>query len=369
MFNYTSKILYIIGVRKQALLFIMFLCLLVSLLEALGIGLIGPFVAFATNPETILQNDWMNLAYTKLGLQSEIQFVVLFGLVIIVVLYFKAFLGFNIQRYIFKFGFGQQANLRLKLTRAYLTVPYTFHLSHNTALLIQNIVNETLEFANGVLMPILFSFSNFTIACALVILLLTTNFLATTIILVAILLAFCILYQFRNTIIRWGKEASETSMEMIRIINHALGGLKETRVIGCESYFENQMYEQARRFKEVIANYNAFSSLPRYVLEALLITFLVAFTTISLISHQSPQSLASTLGIFAMASFRLLPAVSSLMQAYNGIKRSNYIVDKIYFDLKELEKVAVVNNIESLVGGKNLILIVICLYLLKIKLF
>ncbi|MFM5886798.1 MAG: ATP-binding cassette domain-containing protein, partial [Dolichospermum sp.] len=34
--------------------------------------------------------------------------------------------------------------------------------------------------------------------------------------------------------------------EMIRITNHGLGSLKETRVIGCESYFEYQMEQQSR---------------------------------------------------------------------------------------------------------------------------
>lgn len=339
MIGYISRFLYIIAEKKKHLFFLVFLFLLTSLLETLGIGLIGPFIALATNPKIIYQNSWLNWAYIQVGFHSEVQFVILFGLATVCIIYIKTFLSFNIQKYIFSFGFGQQADLRLKLMHAYLTAPYIFHLNRNTAILIQNIINETLEFANGVLMPVLFAASNLTIISALMLLLVKTDLIATTSILGILLLGFYLLYNFKDRITQWGKQGSEASIEMIRVINHGLGGLKETRLIGCESYFEIQMAEQAKICKETVTNYNAFSLLPRYTLEALLITFLVGFTIVSLLDNRSPQNLASTLGIFGMASFRLLPAVSNLMQSFSGIRRSSYVVDKLYFDLKEVEKV------------------------------
>lgn len=344
MSQHLSKFLYILAEKKKYLILLLFLFLLTSLLEILGIGLVGPFIALATNPELIYQNPWFNWFYMRLGFHSEVQFVSLLGLVIVGILYFKAFLGFNIQKYIFEFGFGQQAYLRSKLMHAYLTVPYIFHLNRNTALSIQNIVNETSGFANGVLMPILFSTSNFTIICALVILLFQTDLMATASILAVLLLVSSFLYRFKDKVARWGKEGHEADIEMIRIINHGLGGLKETRIIGCESYFENQMAEQAERFKVAVAAFNAFSLLPRYTLEPLLITFLVGFTITYVVSNHSLQSLTATLGVFGMASIRLLPAASNFMQSLGNIKNSSYIVDKLYLDLQELEKVELREN-------------------------
>ncbi|HEY9707173.1 MAG TPA: ATP-binding cassette domain-containing protein, partial [Oculatellaceae cyanobacterium] len=338
MINYLSRFFYIVGEKKYALLLLSILFVLTSLLEAVGIGLVGPFIALATNRELIYKNSYLSWAYTQLSFRSEIQFISILGLAIVVILYFKSFLTFNIQKYIFEFGFSQQAYLRARLMRAYLRVPYIFHLTRNTAVSIQTIVGETHKFANGILMPVLFSLSNFTIICTLTILLLSTDLIATALILISLLLLSSFLYQFKDKVAAWGKEAHESDIEMIRIINHGLGGFKETRIIGCELYFETQMAEQAERYKLAMTGYHAFSLLPRYVLEPLLITFLVGLTIAYLYSNRGSENLAATLGIFGMASIRLLPAASSFMQSFGGIKNTSYIIDKLYLDFQEVEK-------------------------------
>lgn len=342
MIDSLSRFFYIMAGKKRALLLLAFLFLFVSLIEALGIGLVGPFIALATNQGLIYKTPLLNWIYTQLGFHSELQFVSLLGLGIVAILYFKAFLGFSIQRYIFEFGFGLQSDLRAKLLQAYLRVPYVFYLNRNTAISIQTIVTETLKFANGVLMPALFTASNFTVICALTILLLHTDFISTSIVLIVILLVTAILYKFKDKLARWGKEGHDAEIEIIRIVNHGLGGFKETRIIGCESYFENQIIEQANKYKVSVAASTAFSVLPRYILEPLLITFLVGFTIAALFTNQTPESLTGTLGVFGMASVRLLPAASNLIQSFGAIKNNTYVIDRLYLDLKELE------NTESL---------------------
>jgi ABC-type multidrug transport system fused ATPase/permease subunit len=317
----------------------MLLFLLASLLESLGIGLIGPFISLATAPESIERMSSLSWIYERLGFRSNIQFIIFFGISIICILYIKAVLTFAVQSYVFHFGFEQQVNLRRRLLHAYLTVPYTFHLRQNTAVLIQNIINETSKFANNVLMPALVAFSNIAVTFALVLLLFITDFAATAVILLAMLLAFFVLYQFKSKVARWGKDASEADTEMIRIINHSLGGVKETKVIGCELYFESQLAQQADKYKRATAGFNTIAILPRHLIESLLVTFLVLFTSVSLLSNKAPQELAATLGVFGMASFRLLPSVSNLMNSFNAIKHSTYVIDKLYLDLIELKEI------------------------------
>jgi ATP-binding cassette, subfamily B, bacterial PglK len=125
---------------------------------------------------------------------------------------------------------------------------------------------------------------------------------------------------------------------MIRLINHGMGGLKETRVIGCEPYFESKMEAQISQFSVSGSLALSFSNLPRYVIEAFLITFLIIFTFLFISANQgNVQNLSSVLGIFALASIRLLPAVGNLLSSINGIRYNAYSLDRIYLDLKELE--------------------------------
>lgn len=316
----------------------LFLFSLTSLLEVIGIGMVGPFIALATDPGAIHRNGWLNALYRQFQLTSEYQFLLIVGLAVIAVFYLKAFLNFSAQKYIFEFGFGQQAELAARLMKSYLAAPYTFHLSRNSAALIQNINNETERFANGLMMPLLTSISNSIVILALVALLIKTNALAMVIIAGVLLFAAAIVYGLKDRLKRWGKESSEARTEIIRTINHGIGGLKETKVIGCEPYFEAKMEEQVRKFGTSASLAISFSNLPRFMIEAFLITFLIIFTVVFITSSQgNQQSLSAVLGIFALASIRLLPAISNVVTSINGMRYCIFSLEQIYFDLKELE--------------------------------
>lgn len=353
MLRYLSRFLYILQGKHRNLLILAILFIVVSSLEAIGIGLVGPFIQLATTPN-LSQGSWASSIYNQLGFTSEMNFLLLFGFLVIAIFFVKSFLTFTVQKYIFDFGFNYQGELCSKLMSAYLAAPYTFHLGRNTATLIQNIVNETDRFCNGVMMPLLVSTSNLVITLAISILLVKTDAVASLLISGIVLVAYVIVQSFKDKMSRWGKEGSEAVTEMIRTINHGLGGLKESRIIGCESYFEDHMREQAKKFARSTTLAVSFSTLPRYVIEALLITFLIGFTFIYLsINRSNPQNLSAVLGVFGMASIRLLPAVSNLMSSINSIRFNSYALDKLYFDIKELNDLKLNAVSKYSVGSKS----------------
>jgi ATP-binding cassette, subfamily B, bacterial PglK len=346
--QYLHRFLYLSQGKYKSLLLMILLFLLVSCLEMVGIGLIGPFISLAMNPVSAKQNKWLDLLKQLFDLNSDNQLLLLVGALVIAVFYLKSFLNFNVQKYIFEFGFNQQGELAAKLMHSYLAAPYTFHLNRNSANLIQNIINETERFSNGFMMPLLTCVSNTVVILALVSLLIATDLMAVVIIGGIVLISAILFYRFKDRIGLWGQETSESRTEMIRLINHSLGGLKETKIIGCEAYFEDQMQTQIRKFATSVSSALIFSNLPRYVVEAFLITFLIGFTLLFItINRGNTQNLSSVLGIFAIASIRLLPAAANLISGINGIKYNAHSVDKLYLDLKELETIKAPGNLSS----------------------
>jgi ABC-type multidrug transport system fused ATPase/permease subunit len=342
MVKFLSKFLYVLQYKYKSLSLLVGLFLLVSLLETLGLAAIGPFISVATKPNEIVQNYWLNFIYTNLHLSSREQFLLIWGILVLITFYIKSFLGFKSQKHIFDFSFRQHIELSTKLMHLYLKAPYVFHLNRNSAFLIQNVLNETWDFINGLMIPLLVSISNTAIVLTLVLLLILTNATATLIVSLVLLIAFLIVHSFKDKLANWGKEKSASLGEMIRFMNHGLGGLKETRIIGCESYFENQFVEQAQKFGRSVSLSIVFSSLPRYVVEACLITFLVLFTFVFLATSQDKsQNLSSVLGVFALTSIRLLPATGNLLSAINGIRYNTISLDKLYHEFKELENVEI----------------------------
>lgn len=346
MIQYLKKTFYIIAEQKITLFWLITLFLLTSVIETLGIGLIGPFINLASSPEIIRNNHLLNSVYEQFGIKSERQFIAIIGLAIISIFYIKSLISFKAQSFVFRFSYDQSSRLSTKLLQAYLRVPYTFHLKKNSALLIQNIISETYTFSNGIMIPMLTTTANLIVVFFLTALLVKTSIHAVIAIFFTFLFAFIPVYWFRDKVAAWGKDASQANAEVIRIINHGLGSLKETKVIGCEPYFENQITQQTLRHAKSATASLSFSITSRIIVEAFLITFLLGFISFFLIfTDRNPQELNSVLGVFALASIRLLPAISNSMATFSTLKNNSFGLNKLYFDLKELEKAQI--NINS----------------------
>jgi ABC-type multidrug transport system fused ATPase/permease subunit len=234
--------------------------------------------------------------------------------------------------------------LRLRLLNTYLSLPYTFHLKTNSAHLLNTISSETDKFIYSISIPILNSLANSFVLSVLLVLLATTDLLATVTILGLLLLAVVPFHHFRHRVTRWGKEGLEANTETLRVVNHAIGGLKETKVIGCESFFESHLQAQTNKYATAASRFHSFQLLPRIVIETLLITFVVGFVSLSLIVVQRAESLVSVLGIFAIASIRIVPSASQLIHSMSLLRNNKPTLDRIYLDLKELDRVEVLSN-------------------------
>jgi ABC-type multidrug transport system fused ATPase/permease subunit len=337
MTSFPTRFLYVIGKKRKKLPLMFSLFLFVSFLEVFSIGIVGPFAAIATKPESIMENQWSSWIYKSLKFTSPAQFLIFLGLALVIAFYGKAILAFNIQKYIFEFGFYLQKDLARRLMQAYLSAPYTFHLTKNSSVLINNTVDETKKFCTSFLMPFLTSISNGLIVLALVFLLMKTDLLATVLISIVLMIAFLLFNQLKGKLYTWGMNASDANSNIIKSINHGLGGIKETRVLGCETYFLDQLEQHANFYAYNVSAAVSFNNLPRFMIEALLMTFLVGFTSLFVLFNQGSGNLVSVLGIFALASIRLMPAAANLLGALGTIRANTVSLDRLYLDLKELE--------------------------------
>jgi len=339
MTQFLLKFLYLTKGHHRSLISVIFTFVFISGLEVFGTGIIGPFITVATNPGLVKTNYWLNLVYGQLHFSSERNFLIALGGLVLIAFYVKAFFSFIAQKSVFQVGYELKGKLAYELLRSYLEAPYSFHLKINSATLIQNVITTTDNVCIGVAMPLLTSISNALIVVALILLLVNTSSMA--IILIAILLPviFGSIKVLRKHLSFWNKESWEASNEMIRILNHGLGSFKETRVIGCESHFEQQMEEQTSKYARNWTLSQGYGNLPRFVIEAFMITFLICFTLLFLrINQGAEQGLTGILGIFALASIRLLPAVSNLVGNINTFRSNTFAVDRLFFELKEIEQ-------------------------------
>ncbi|MGP1383515.1 MAG: ABC transporter ATP-binding protein [Thainema sp.] len=353
MFDTLKKLLYILPARNTVLLGMMLLFIGASSLEVFGIGIIGPFIALANDFDGIHQNETLSWVFKNSGISSEAHFVGLFGLFVMAIFLFKTFVAWFTQASIVKFSDRQQFHLISRLVKAYLDAPYIYHTQKNSASIIDNILEIANKFTLTILTPLLTTVSNIFVSCALFVLLYKTSSITMTVLLFVLLPVFVFFNSFRIKIQDWGKQVRTSKEEIIQTLNHAFGGIKETKVIGCESFFEAEILEKAEKMEAAHVNFAIFKILPRYVMETVMVACVVGLVSLSLLFTQGVENLTSVLGIFALASIRMIPAVSNSINGISLLRNSDFTIKSLYAEIKDLEKLEQVSSLQkkSLIYG------------------
>lgn len=340
MVNYLKKVLYIIPASPGSLLRIVALFLLVSNLEAIGIGVVGLFLNLATDPNIIHENEFIKFAFLKSGVASESRFIMILSAPVIIVFCARSYLSWLSQVYINRFGNRQQRLLIVRMIHEFLGANYTFHTKKNSSSIVESIIEIANALTSAIVNPLLTSISNMFVIISLLVLLFYTSITMMVVILLALLPIFLIFNSFKGRLAQWGKLTRNSKENIVKIINHTFGSIKETKTIGCESYFESQLLEQVSKLEESHNNFAAFKIMPRFVLEGTLVSCVIVITCIHLFLTDGVNGdLTSVLGIYGLASIRLLPAISNLLGGVSVLRSSTYTVNQIYSELSELKRV------------------------------
>lgn len=342
LFQYLSKVFYILESNQRKLIVLLLAFIASSILEAVGIGLIGPFINIAANPNIIRRYAFLNsFVLGTLGLKTDAEIIITTAIFVIGIFCIKSLIYFLCKLFIYKFSFHHKVELEARLVHTYLHIPYLFHLNRNSASLIKNIIVESNQFTLNCLIPLLETAANVVVVVILLALLAKTDLILLSLsllVLLPVVLLFTKLSQRAN---RWGQMRSESQQQMIRAINHGLGGIKETKIVGCEDYFERDLRKNSQRLAETSVLVESFQLLPRISIETLLVVFLISLIAIAQIFWaDSSQQFMSVLGIFAIASMRMVPISSQTLNAIVRMRASSYALNMLYFDLKEIEKYA-----------------------------
>ena len=93
MKKYLQEILYLLGEDKKKLPLLVLLFLSASLLEILGIGIIGPYIALVFDPQAL--NGNLGMVVNMLGLPKEKEQLLIYaGIILVVIFFLKAILLF-----------------------------------------------------------------------------------------------------------------------------------------------------------------------------------------------------------------------------------------------------------------------------------
>jgi len=334
MKRYLSRYLYVLGTRRKNLIALIGLFLTLAFLDLIGIGLIGPFIAALSAPETLSHSATWQMFKSLLWNTDDHTALTMLSVILILIFYVKSCGSFWAQRYIVKFSYNRQSDLMSTLMSTYQRMSYQHHIQHNSAALIQAIIRHTDVYTSQTLIASLRLSSDAIVLLIILIFLAWTNLIA-MVSMVCLLVVVAVIYGkiVKHRIQRSGKHMADSQKEIIKSINQAVGGFKEIRLLGIEKYFQNKVKEKGAVFANAGATFRALSSLPRYFIESTMVTFFAGMAIFTILLRQNTSVFLPTLGVFGMAAIRLMPSVNVIVASINDMRYSKYAVDELYEDL------------------------------------
>ncbi|SDN22271.1 ABC transporter ATP-binding protein [Alkalicoccus daliensis] len=318
--------------KKFGLIFILMIG--AALLETLGVGLMLPFVGIITNPDIINSQPILNYVYELFNFTSFTQFTIFLVIIMMSLFLFKNvyLLAFFYVQY--RILLNQQVKLSSQLLKSYLKKPYTFHLQRNSSDLLRNVTAEVPKVFQGMILPAFQLMTEILVITFILTLLVLTAPVATISAIGILGLSIGLFYGiFKKKISRLGTEQQAVTGKMIKWINQSLGASKDVKVTGKENFF----IKSFQHYSQIKANNGRYIKMldqsPRLFIETLLVATVLITMLIVIFQGANTAEIVTTMALFAMAAFRLMPSITRVLSMVTQIKYNYPALEVVFNDL------------------------------------
>lgn len=306
---------------KIRFLWLSFFMLIGGIFEAIGIGMIMPFIAIMNDPNIIWQRKKITFIYNFLGFDNTTHFLLFIGASLFLIFIIKNCYLAALSYFQYNFIFDKYINLSSTLMETYLQNPYTFHLQRNSAELLKNITTEVSGLVIGILIPGMIVLTESIVVIVLIAFLFIIQPIASITSMVILGGMYLLFHSFiQKKIGSYGLKRQHYSQTLIQSVHQALGGIKEAVVLGRTSYFLEVFQQQSAGYAAAFRVYSTTSQLPRLLIETLVIGSMLLVIMILLQLNYDAQSLAPILGLFGMAAFRLMPSANRILSNCTSLR-------------------------------------------------
>ncbi len=322
------------------------LVLLMTALEAVGIGLIFPFIKFVTEPDLLREEKWIAPVVELFPNLEANYFLAFLALALASVFVVKNCVTLAVQYYQAVFNSKNEALLAGRLFFYYMNGDYALHLNRNSSEFIRNIMGAASTVFTGVVYSIITLVAELCIVAALVVILFIASPFLTAIAAGAlIIIGSCFYWVTRNRFAELGKSLQELNARTLQILQQGLHSIKEMRVLGRQAVFIEEFCEYKQQMARVQALYSTLSFAPRSWIESTMVGGMLIIVAMLLLEDVEASEIFSTLALFGAAAFRMLPSANRIVISLTTIKNGMHAVSLVYGDLQQFGVSAMRNSI------------------------
>ncbi|HEX9444936.1 MAG TPA: ABC transporter ATP-binding protein [Candidatus Binatia bacterium] len=310
-----------------------------ALMETLGAAAVFFLIKVVSDPASVYETPVLSFVFARLPWRGDRAVVQVLTVLVGLFYLFKNGLLAVFSYAQRKVVSESQITLARRMLEGYLALPYALYLQRNSAEMVRNLTDSVHRVFERVMMSAMIMVTEVLIVVGIVAVLMATAPWP-TLIAVAVLFSLLglLLKLTRNLLTRWGRLEHNLKRESLQSLQQTLGGLKEIRVLGRESFFYERFCGLQEALAGVVCLYETFLGLPRLLIETIFVFGMLLVLLLITARGGATQDVVPVLGLCAYGGFRVVPSINRMLMALNSIRFGGAAVDHLHDDLKLFER-------------------------------
>lgn len=334
--NNLKKLGFHIGKKRIVqIIFLQFLSLSSSIMDALSVGAMIPFIAILSKPENILSISKIKFLLNFLNIYNKNSLILFITIVFVSFVFLSGLLRWLLLFFNTRIGNDIGSDLAHLLYKKTLYLSYLEHTSTNSSEIVTG-VNRAGEIVGTIITP-LFTLTNsiFTVIFLLITLILLNPLIIFLTFFIIGSLYLIIMYFVKDRLKEESIIISTKRPMVIKAMQEGLGGIRDILIDGTQEIYSSIFHKNESEMRRSTAKVTLITNTPNITIQSLGIAIISIFagilSTKNNLSNDSFSSGLPFIGALSYAYLRLSPAIQQIYSSWANIKNGepalNYIVN------------------------------------------
>lgn len=323
--------------QRKHFYILQFLVILMAFTELLGIASIAPFMALVGDISLLQQEGVYSKLYQFSGINSPVDFVFAAGCLVLLMLTISTIVSMLTTWRLAVYGASVGTELADRLYSYYMEQSWLFHASGSSAQLTKQVSTEANRISGGIIQPLMSLNAKLVLALFISISIFIYNPIIALAGISAFVLSYMLMYKLvRKSLILNGRRLSDVSTQRFRLMNEGFGGIKDVLLLDRKYDFIDRFTEEGGLQARAQGTNNTISLVPRFFVELLAFGAMISLVLVLIKSYDGNLGqVLPVLAIYALACFKLLPALQQIYSSITQIKGNSAAFEAVKEDLQQ----------------------------------
>ena len=332
-----NELFHLLTSRQRKQFYILqLLVLIMTFSELIGIASIAPFMALVGDIDLLKQGGIFTKIYQFSGLKNPTDFLFYTGLSVLFMLSISAILSSYTSWKLSLYGAMVGTEIADRLYTYYMQQDWLFYATGSSAFFTKQVSVESSRVTNQIIQPLMHLSAKIVLAFFISVSLFIFNPVIAAIGLLLFSGAYILLYKIVRTHLQInGASMSRIFSQRFSLMNEGFGGIKDVLLLNRHHDFIARFQQSGKDFARANGVNDAITIVPRYFMELLVFGAMIGLLLVLIKMNQGNLGMVMpVLAVYAMASFKLLPALQQIYANITLIKGNSAAFEAIK---KELE--------------------------------